>query len=134
MYPPRVAEFTYSHPKARINTTTRSRTRMTERTGTQLESSYVGDQAYGNRTDVVSSLQNITQRYIPPPIISDGCNVPIHAQPSCNNVHSIDIMHSLTYDLFRKVSKGMSEMYGLCYKPTSVGAYRFSGTSRECRL
>lgn len=106
MYPPRVAEFTYSHPKARINTTTRSRTRMIERTGTQLESSYVGDQAYGNWTNVVSSLQNITQRYIPPPIISDGCNVPIHAQPSCNNVHSIDIMHSLTYDLFRKVSKG----------------------------
>lgn len=107
MYPPRVAEFTYSHPRARINTSTRSRTTMTERTGTKLEPSYVGDQTYGNQTGVVSSsLQNITQRYIPPPIISDGCNVPIHAQPSCNNVHSIDIMNSLTNDLFRKVSKG----------------------------
>lgn len=100
-YLPRVAKFVY--PKAR--TRTRKRTTMTERTGMELNTSYVGDQEYDNRT-IVASMQNITQRYVPPPIISDGCSVPIHAQPSCNNIHSIDIMHSLSNDLFRKVSKG----------------------------
>ena len=107
-YPPRIAEFTLAlYPKAaRISTNTGSRTTMIERTGAELESSYVGDHTYLNQTGVVSSPQNITQRYVPPPIISDGCNVPIHAQPSCNNIHSIDIMDSLSHDLFRKVSKG----------------------------
>jgi len=103
MYPPRVVEFAY--PKGR--TSTRNRTTMIKRTGIELKTSYVGDQAYENQTVVtVTSMQNITERYVPPPIISAGCNVPIHAQPSCNNIHSIDIMQSLSNDLFRKVSKG----------------------------
>jgi len=103
IYPPRVVEFAY--PKGR--TSTRNRTTMIKRTGIELKTSYVGDQAYENQTVVtVTSMQNITERYVPPPIISAGCNVPIHAQPSCNNIHSIDIMQSLSNDLFRKVSKG----------------------------
>eukprot|EP00561_Arcocellulus_cornucervis_P003404 CAMPEP_0185819506 /NCGR_PEP_ID=MMETSP1322-20130828/22299_1 /TAXON_ID=265543 /ORGANISM="Minutocellus polymorphus, Strain RCC2270" /LENGTH=37 /DNA_ID= /DNA_START= /DNA_END= /DNA_ORIENTATION= len=37
---------------------------MTERTGMELNTSYVGDQEYDNRT-IVASMQNITQRYVP---------------------------------------------------------------------
>jgi len=87
--------------KKKVNTTSI----MSSRVGIELADTYIGDKLYGNYSTTGVS-ENITERYIPPPILSKGCVVPIHAQPSCNNIHSLDLASSLRHDLFRKISKG----------------------------